>query len=48
MTSKFYSTTSNRGVCRFLRLSPFDYVVLIGALINLMVVGLIIVHWFLR
>ncbi len=33
---------------RFLCLTPFDYVVLAGGLINLIVVSLIIFHWIAR
>lgn len=33
---------------RFFCLTPFDYVVLAGGLINLIVVSLIIIHWMVR
>lgn len=33
---------------RFLCLTPFDYVVFAGGLINLIIVSLIIIHWIVR
>ena len=48
MTRLLFATTCKWALRRLLRLSVFDYVVLAGGLINLIVVSLIITHWIMR
>lgn len=48
MTNLVFETTRKWGPRRLLGLSAFDYVVLAGGLINLIVVSLIIINSVLR
>ncbi len=48
MTNIFFSIACKLGLRRLSGLTAFDYVVLTGGLINMIVVSLIIMHWVLR